>query len=97
MIERFYDPIVGQVLVDGMNVGGYNLSEYRKNISLVSQEPTYDPTCEYSNCRLYQGTIRFNILLGATKDEVSQDDIDRACRDANVMPPPPPPPPSRHF
>jgi ABC-type multidrug transport system fused ATPase/permease subunit len=40
LVERFYDPVVGQVLVDGMNVPGYNLSEYRKNISLVSQEPT---------------------------------------------------------
>jgi ATP-binding cassette subfamily B (MDR/TAP) protein 1 len=43
LIERFYDPIVGQVLVDGMDVAGYNLSDYRKNISLVSQEPTYAP------------------------------------------------------
>jgi ATP-binding cassette subfamily B (MDR/TAP) protein 1 len=41
LIERFYDPLVGQVLVDGMAVSAYNLSEYRKNISLVSQEPTY--------------------------------------------------------
>ena len=41
LIERFYDPVVGQVLVDGMDVQGYNVSEYRKNISLVSQEPTY--------------------------------------------------------
>ena len=39
-----------------------------------------------SNCRLYQGTIRFNVLLGATKDEVSQEEIDRACIDANVFP-----------
>jgi ATP-binding cassette, subfamily B (MDR/TAP), member 1 len=41
LIERFYDPVVGQVLVDGMDVQGYNVSDYRKNISLVSQEPTY--------------------------------------------------------
>jgi ATP-binding cassette subfamily B (MDR/TAP) protein 1 len=40
LIERFYDPVVGQVLVDGMDVQGYNVAEYRKNISLVSQEPT---------------------------------------------------------
>jgi len=43
LIERFYDPVVGQVLVDGMDVAGYNLSDYRKSISLVSQEPTYFP------------------------------------------------------
>ena len=73
LIERFYDPLVGQVLVDGMDVQGYNLSEYRKNISLVSQEPT-----------LYQGTIRFNILLGATRDDVTEEEIDQACKDANV-------------
>jgi ATP-binding cassette subfamily B (MDR/TAP) protein 1 len=41
LIERFYDPLVGQVLVDGMSVSAYNLAEYRKNISLVSQEPTF--------------------------------------------------------
>jgi len=41
LIERFYDPIAGDVLVDGLPVSDYNLSDYRKNISIVSQEPTY--------------------------------------------------------
>lgn len=43
LIERFYDPIAGQVLVDGIPISEYNLSEYRKSISIVSQEPTYHP------------------------------------------------------
>lgn len=36
---------------------------------------------------LYSGTIRFNILLGATKpaSEVTQDEIEDACRNANIL------------
>ena len=44
LIERFYDPIMGDVLVDGVPVSEYNLAEYRKSISIVSQEPTYPPS-----------------------------------------------------
>ena len=45
-------------------------------MALVSQEPT-----------LYAGTVRFNILLGAIKphSEVTQDEIESACRDANIL------------
>jgi ATP-binding cassette subfamily B (MDR/TAP) protein 1 len=41
LIERFYDSTAGQVVVDGIPVSEYHLAEYRKNISIVSQEPTY--------------------------------------------------------
>lgn len=36
---------------------------------------------------LYSGTIRFNILLGASKpaDEVTQEEIETACRNANIL------------
>jgi len=53
-----------------------NVQEYRKNLALVSQEPT-----------LYAGTVKFNVLLGATKpvEEVTQEEIEAACRDANIL------------
>lgn len=44
LIMRFYDPVAGEVVIDGVPVSGYNLSDYRKNISVVSQEPTYPPS-----------------------------------------------------
>lgn len=36
---------------------------------------------------LYSGTVRFNILLGATKpeSEVTQKEIEEACRNANIL------------
>lgn len=45
-------------------------------MALVSQEPT-----------LYDGTVKFNILLGATKpmEEVTQEEIEKACSDANIL------------
>ncbi|QRW06531.1 ABC transporter transmembrane region [Ceratobasidium sp. AG-Ba] len=76
LIERFYDPLAGKVTLDGQDISQLNVQEYRKNIALVSQEPT-----------LYSGTIRFNILLGANKphEEVTQAEIEAACRDANIL------------
>jgi ATP-binding cassette subfamily B (MDR/TAP) protein 1 len=50
------------------------LSAYRKTLALVPQEPT-----------LFQGSIRDNIALGAATSDVSQDAIERAARDANIL------------
>ncbi|PBK89179.1 multidrug resistance protein 1 [Armillaria gallica] len=76
LIERFYEPLAGRISMDGIPIEEYNVQEYRKQIALVSQEPA-----------LYAGTIRFNILLGAIKpqDQVTQEEIEAACRDANIL------------
>ncbi|TCD66039.1 GTPase-activating protein [Steccherinum ochraceum] len=76
LIERFYDPLMGNIYLDDHPISELNVNEYRKHVALVSQEPT-----------LYSGTIRFNILLGATKPttEVTQKEIDDACRNANIL------------
>ena len=41
LLERFYDPLVGKVLVDGISVSDYNLKSFRNNLGLVAQEPTF--------------------------------------------------------
>ena len=73
LIERFYDVLSGQILVDGKNISTFNISSYRQHMALVSQEPT-----------IYQGSIRENVLLGAVEKKVTEEDIENACRQANI-------------
>ena len=39
LLERFYDPEKGNILIDGINIKNYNLYEIRKKIGFVNQEP----------------------------------------------------------
>lgn len=73
LLERFYDPVVGGIFVDGKEISSLNLKDYRSLLALVSQEPT-----------LYQGSIRENVLLGIDSDDVSEEAIIQACKDANI-------------
>ena len=75
LIERFYDPMIGKVTLDGVDVRNLNVESYRSELALVSQEPT-----------LYAGTVKFNVLLGANKpvEEVTQEEIEQACKNANI-------------
>lgn len=71
LLERFYDPTAGSVLVDDVELKDYNIQDYRAQLAIVSQETT-----------LYTGTIRENIL--ADKDDVPEEAVIRACEDANI-------------
>jgi ATP-binding cassette subfamily B (MDR/TAP) protein 1 len=73
LLERFYDPLSGGVFIDGKEISSLNLNDYRSFIALVSQEPT-----------LYQGTIKENILLGSAEENVSDEAVEFACREANI-------------
>ncbi|KAL7931853.1 P-loop containing nucleoside triphosphate hydrolase protein [Trichoderma chlorosporum] len=73
LLERFYDPLAGEIYLDGKDISTLNIENYRSFISLVSQEPT-----------LYQGTIKDNITLGSPGGDVSDEVIESACREANI-------------
>ncbi|GIC86227.1 GTPase-activating protein [Aspergillus udagawae] len=73
LLERFYDPVLGGVYVDGKEISSFNINNYRSHLALVNQEPT-----------LYQGTIRENIMLGTDRDDVSEDEMVLCCKNANI-------------
>uniref|UniRef100_A0A251SJ61 Putative ATP-binding cassette subfamily C member 8 n=2 Tax=Helianthus annuus TaxID=4232 RepID=A0A251SJ61_HELAN len=72
LIERFYDPIKGVIKIDGRDIKSYHLRTLRKYIALVSQEPA-----------LFAGTIRENILYGAS-EEVGESEMIEAAKAANA-------------
>ena len=73
LLERFYDVLSGGVYVDDKNIADLNVNSYRSHLALVSQEPT-----------LYQGTIKENILLGRPNEDPSEEELIKACKDANI-------------
>jgi len=39
LVERFYNPLSGDILIDDHPISELNVQEYRKYLALVSQEP----------------------------------------------------------
>ncbi|KAK9491116.1 P-loop containing nucleoside triphosphate hydrolase protein [Lipomyces doorenjongii] len=72
LIESFYTPLAGKIMLDGKDISLFNINEYRKQIALVSQEPT-----------LYAGTIKENIELGSP-EPVTEEQIHAVCKQANI-------------
>lgn len=73
LLERFYDPSSGGIYIDGHNISTLNLKEFRKHLALVSQEPT-----------LYQGSVRDNIVLAVENKDITEDQIIKVCKEANI-------------
>eukprot|EP01018_Ginkgo_biloba_P019291 Gb_18150 [translate_table: standard] len=71
LIERFYDPTAGEVLLDGHDVRSLQLKWLRGQIGLVSQEPA-----------LFATSIIENILYG--KENASMEEIMEAAKAANA-------------
>lgn len=71
LIERFYDPHSGEVLIDGINLKEFQLKWIRSKIGLVSQEPV-----------LFMGSIKDNIAYG--KEGATDQEIRAAAELANA-------------
>jgi ATP-binding cassette subfamily B (MDR/TAP) protein 1 len=71
LVERFYDPQAGEVLIDGINIKSLRLNWIRGKIGLVSQEPL-----------LFMTSIKDNITYG--KEDATIEEIRRAAELANA-------------
>jgi ABC-type multidrug transport system fused ATPase/permease subunit len=71
LLMRFYDPVEGQVLVDGVDLRDFDLESLRRQVGIVSQEPF-----------IFNGTLCENIALGDPDAELN--DIIAAARAAGL-------------
>jgi len=71
LLHRFYDPVSGEILVDGHNIRDVQMTSYWRQIGLVPQETL-----------LFGGTIEENIRFA--KEDATLDEIHEAARVANA-------------
>src|ERR1700744_281762 len=71
LLPRFYDPALGRVLIDGIDITHYKLAALRSQIGFVLQDTM-----------LLHGTIRENIAYG--RPEATEEEIVEAARIANA-------------
>lgn len=71
LLQRFYNPLGGSILLDGVPIDKVQLKWLRSQMSIVSQEPT-----------LFATTIKENILFG--KEDASMEEIVEAAKAANA-------------
>lgn len=72
LLPRLYDPDLGEVLINGINIKEYSIEKLRGLIGFVPQ-----------NATLFAGTIEENIRFG--KDEATLDEMEKAADTAAAI------------
>ena len=73
LLERFYDPAKGKMLLDGKDLRDLNIRWLRSQMGIVSQEPV-----------LFDTSIADNIRYGANFTDVSDEEVVEAAKAANI-------------
>lgn len=80
LIENLYQPISGDIFLDGYNVRDLDPIWYHKTIGIVSQEPV-----------LFGTTVTNNMTYALTPEQLKakkdtlQDEVEKAAEDANAL------------
>lgn len=72
LIERFYDPDSGVILLDGIDIKQFQVQWLRQQMGLVSQEPV-----------LFNISIKENITYGRN-DNVTEMEVEAAAKASNA-------------
>jgi ATP-binding cassette subfamily B protein len=71
LLQRFYDPQQGSILLDGINLRSLSLKQLREHMALVPQQPA-----------LFTADVRYNIAYG--KPDATNEEIFAAARAAHA-------------
>ena len=71
LIPRFYDPAVGEILIDGTSLSDYTQESLREKMGIVSQDTI-----------LFNDSIRANIAMG--REDITDEQIIAAAKVANA-------------
>ncbi|CAJ1946870.1 unnamed protein product [Sphenostylis stenocarpa] len=71
LLQRFYDPVEGEIRVDGVAIDRLQLKWLRSQMGLVSQEPA-----------LFATSIKENILFG--REEATEEEVVEAAKASNA-------------
>ena len=71
LLQRFYDPIEGEIFIDNINIKDFNLEWLHQNLGFVSQEPV-----------LCSESIKYNITYGVK--EYTKNKLEEVCELSNV-------------
>lgn len=72
LVPRLFDPQIGDILIDGLNIRDFSVRSVRHQIGVVTQETV-----------LFSGTIRQNISFGST--DANEEEIIEAARKARAL------------
>ncbi|OTA01861.1 MDR-type ABC transporter [Trichoderma parareesei] len=74
LVQRMYRPAGGVVEIDGVDICAREGVDFRHDIAVVPQD-----------CALFDGTVKFNVGLGAVPGHEATDaEIEEACKLANI-------------
>ena len=73
LLCRQFDPTAGRITIDGKDLSQINLDEYRKHLGYVPQDVF-----------LFSDSIKNNIGFGIDSEELSDEMVEQAARDAIV-------------